>query len=245
MQEKQQMQDDEYSFPYHYIPQFDKDFTQTINWEFGMKYAATIELLLQKISRINAKNMADIGCGDGRLVREMSKAFPKRSVTGIDYSQKAITLAQALNPQLNFICEDITAKKAQGTYDLLTLIEVFEHIPLDDAPAFVQALSKQLKKGGRLIMTVPHKNKKLQEKHYQHFTGKTLTSYFKEDFIVEELVFFEKRSISYGIKSKLLTNGLFILNNQRLKNCIYKKYKKATITNEKRCGRIYLQLKKK
>ena len=123
---------------------------------------------------------------------------------------------------------------------------MFEHIPLDDCDNFVKGLVSLLNEEGRIYLTVPHKNKAVSEKHFQHFDYKSLTDYFEEYFRIEEVVFFDKLTKWNRILNLILVNKLFILNNRYLNNLLYKLYRKHFFfTKEKKCGRIYLKLVKK
>ena len=241
-------QEYEYDFPYHYIPQYThNNFTQTFNWVWGKNYLSTIELLISKLNQLQFDSICDIGTGDGRFVRELSRNFNGKKIVGIDYSHKAIALAKAMNPSANFIVANILDNEIIEEFDVLTVIEVFEHIQPKLANQFISALHDITAQNGYLLLTVPHINKPLQKKHFRHFTRQELESEFNNHFQIEELIYFEKRSKSFKYKllNKLLCNQYFILNHQKLKNYIYLQYKrKYFFANENNCGRIFVQMKK-
>ena len=124
------------------------------------------------------KTILDLGCGDGRLTKELSENFNLKKVTGIDYSNKAIQLAKALNSEINFINIDIINDNHENKYDAITLIEVFEHIPLELCSKFANSVPKLLNNKGIVYLTVPHKSKALQDKHFQYFDYESLIEYF-------------------------------------------------------------------
>lgn len=242
----QKVQEDQYSFPHHYVPRYKDGFSTAVYSGFGINYVSTLEFLFSKLEDLHFGSLCDVGTGDGRLVREFSDHFPDKDVSGIDYSERAINLARGLNPGFDFIQADIVNDNLPVKYDVLTLIEVFEHIPPGDTYGFVKALHGLLNENGTLILTVPHKNKPLTSKHYQHFSSGGLKSHFEPLFEVEEEVFFEKlRHWRLFIIRRLLKNKLFILNNRRLLNRIYRTYKQNCFhADESNCGRIYLKLRK-
>jgi len=228
------------------VPQFKPGFTQTYTLIWGLYYVSSLEFVLNKVTECQPRSVADIGTGDGRLVREMSSVLPHIRTIGVDYSERAINMARALNPGLEFINLDIISESLEEQFDVITLVEVFEHIPLDKAKYFAASLPALLKKNGRLLVTVPHQNVPVSRKHFQHFSGKSLRSYFEEYFDVEEVVFLDKRSRWVNLIRKVLYNQYFILNHWGVKNRIYKFYKiQFLVCSEVDCGRIFLKLRKK
>lgn len=241
-------QESEYNFPYHYIPQYKYGFTQNYNWEWGKQYASAIEFILDEIKADEKQKMtiADIGCGDGRLTKELSEYFNDKEVLGFDYSSKAINLAKALNPNVKFEQKDIIKDKIQQRFDAITLVEVFEHIPLDLCVEFADALASLLNSGGKMYMTVPHQNKTLSYKHFQHFTYESLVKYFEKNFEVEKVVYIQRHDKLLTFFNILMCNKFWIVNSRFFNNFIYKFYKKRYfIAGEGNCGRIYLKLRKK
>ena len=247
LSENQQIQDEEYAFPYHYIPRYRGTFSPSMYHPFGINYVSTLEFLKEKLEELTFGSICDVGAGDGRLVRELSHWFPRKIVSGVDYSSRATLLARGLNPGLDFVLRDIVSDPPYDKYDVLTLIEVFEHIPPELCKGFVYALHGMLKEGGTLLLTVPHANKKVSPKHYQHFDSSSLRHYFNEFFEVQEEVFFERhRHWRLFWIRRLLKNKLFLLNHRGMLNWLYSAYKKHLfITDEEHCSRIYLRLQKR
>lgn len=244
----QQAQDDEYSFPYHYATQMpEQGFRQHFIDTWGINYISTIEFLLDRIRSGAPASLVDIGCGDGRLTREISLGTGVTCVCGVDYSARAICLARAMNqdlPQIEFQQKDISSETDLGCFDAAVLMEVFEHIPPDDAEAFIRGVRRLLKRQGRLHLTVPHANKPVEHKHFRHFTVDSLVATFKLDFDVIQVIPFEKHGgIRRRLLNKLLYNGHFILNNQRILNLAYRWYTKNLFycNFESQCQRIYLE----
>ena len=244
--QQQKIQDEDYSFPYHYVPQFSPGFTQTYSWTWGLYYASALEFVINRVKECGPETIVDVGTGDGRLVRELSREPAFRRVVGIDYSTRAIALARALNPTLEFLAQDITKRDFEEQFELATLIEVFEHLPPDFAPQFVTALRRLLKPNGHLLVTVPHKNLPVSAKHFQHFSEKSLRPYFEPHFVVEEVRFLNKRSQWVSLIAKILENDYFILKHWGLRNRLYLAYKKFfLLSDEAQCGRIYMRLRPK
>lgn len=115
-------QESQYSFPYHYIPTYDKGhFLQHLYWSWGFRYLGGIHLVLDTLRKKKFQSLVDIGCGDGRFLRDVKREFPGKRIFGVDYSAHAINLAKALNPDINYICLDISKKNlANKKFDVAT-----------------------------------------------------------------------------------------------------------------------------
>lgn len=247
MTNEQKIQEDEYSFPYHYIPERGDQISFHRSWRWALHYLGAFDLLINKLRTIPFNNLVDIGTGDGRLVRELSREFPEKQVTGIDYSEKAIALAKVLNPALDFRKLNILEDSLTSHYDCGTMIEVFEHIPVALAGDFAKAAAELIRPGGYLYVTVPHKNLPLQEKHFQHFTRDHLYSYYEEWFEEEETLFLHPDATFTTLFKWLLFNRYFMLRYQKLVNKLYSHYfKKHLVTREESKGmRLFMVLKKR
>jgi len=152
-----------------------------------------------------------------------------------------------MNPHLSYECKDITSETTRRYFDVVTLIEVLEHIPINSVDSFVSAVARYQESGGELILTVPHKNKPLQAKHYQHFNSHTLRKVIEPHYEVERMGFFDKRArIFTRLINSLLGNRLFLLNNRSLLDALFNVYRKHfLVCSEANCGRIGLVGRKK
>jgi len=245
-------QDDEYRFPYHYVTQFGSaGFRGYFNDSWGMNYVSTIEFLLSELSVLEPSSIVDVGCGDGRLTREIYTNLSSERIVGVDYSQRAINLAKAMNQDLEsieFYSEDITLSgKGLGAFDVAVLMEVFEHIPIDQASGFIRSVRSLIKPGGDLLLTVPHSNKPVEYKHFQHFTVDGILGFLKDDFEIVKVVPFERRGIRRKILTALLSNKYFILSNKTFLDFLYRWHKSALFNcdDEKNCQRIFVHAKAK
>ncbi|WP_457617692.1 class I SAM-dependent methyltransferase [Lutibacter sp.] len=251
LSKEQQVQDNFYKFPYHYAVQFKPNFSMVYLFDWGLNYASTIELLLQKITlnKKEVKSIIDIGCGEGRLSRELCLKFPKAKITGVDYSKRPIQLAKALNHNLNieFIAANIIEDNLPQKYNVATLMEVYEHIEPKKADFFLKGVSNALEKGGVLHLTVPHENIPVAPHHFRHFSIKTLTAELEKYFDIIEVIPFEKISPKRKWLMRIFANKFFILNHKKWNNKLYNYYKKKLfyVKDESQCQRIYVQCKKR
>lgn len=161
------LQDSEYHFPYHYLPHLDSATGagvagRRLGW--GLEYLTYVLHCLDIVSQLRPASVLDVGCGDGRFLGMLPASIERR--VGVDLSERAIGFARAFNPDLEFHVSSTT----DGTFDVVTAIEVLEHVPPDQADEFIRSCVKALRPGGYLVVSVPTVNARLQSKHYRHFT---------------------------------------------------------------------------
>ena len=250
LSQQQKVQEKLYDFPYHYSVKFKDYFSMFYLFDWGLNYASAIEFLLKKITLNPIKNtIIDIGCGEGRLTRELHLKFKNSVVHGVDYSIKSINMAKALNSDMNidFFAKNIIEDSLKRTYDVATLMEVYEHIPPEISNDFLSGIHKLLNNEGILHLTVPHKNVPVSAHHFRHFSVKSLVTELEPYFDIIEVMPFEKISIKRKWLMKLFINKFFILNHKTLTTKLYNYYKSSLffVQKEDQCQRIYIQCKKK
>lgn len=176
LSKEQSIQEEQYSFPYHYLSLYSDVHRELIHSHYLSILRTSVELL----KPFTGQKLLDVGCGDGRFCFELR--HENINTIGIDYSKRAIAFAKAFNPSGKFFVGDITKFSYKNYFDIVTLVEVLEHIPPNDIEKFVASLHQLIKPGGRLLVSVPSINLPIQEKHYQHFTLETLLNHFGNKF---------------------------------------------------------------
>jgi SAM-dependent methyltransferase len=246
-------QEAEYAFPYHYLPALKRGkFSSTRHWDWGFRYLGGMQLVLDQLGDKVFRSLIDIGCGDGRFLREAASRFADTRLLGVDASARAVALAQALNPALEYRALDIVGAPPAETFDAATLIEVIEHIPPPALPAFVQAAAQLIAAGGTLVLTVPHRNKPLIEKHYQHFSGAQLRELLAPHFDAIRLIPFDvparRAPLMWLIERVLGPKGRwFVFTQPRVLYLFYRLYLRRYLyaASETRCERIAVVATKK
>lgn len=101
----------------------------------------------------------DAGCGHGAVVYELAaRGF---AAHGFDVSRFVIEQAQEANPRMaeRFAVGVLPDVPFEGSFDLVTCLEVLEH--LDDPVAALRSLAGRLREGGKLIATTPNSSPKI------------------------------------------------------------------------------------
>ncbi|MDQ2893261.1 MAG: bifunctional 2-polyprenyl-6-hydroxyphenol methylase/3-demethylubiquinol 3-O-methyltransferase UbiG [Pseudomonadota bacterium] len=101
------------------------------------------------------KTALDIGCGAGLLCEPLARLGA--AVTGIDAAAENVAVAalHATESGLDIAYRPGSVEGVAGRYDLVTCLEVIEHVV--DAPAFVRGLAGAVAKDGLLIVSTPNR----------------------------------------------------------------------------------------
>jgi SAM-dependent methyltransferase len=240
LSKEQEKQEEEYEFPYHHLLKR--------NMVRGIEYFSYLDIIINVLKKTGSKIILDLGCGDGKGTKELSKFFDR--LVGIDYSKRAILFAKAFSPNIEFKTFDFTEKIEifKSSFDAVVCMEVLEHIKPNKLKIFIENISKVLKKGGTVIITTPTPNFRLEEKHYQHFTEEKLDKLFENNFNKKKVICHSKKSayFLFFILRGIITNRYYDFNISLLNYLLFKFYKlfveKANKSNGQRI--IYVCKKK-
>jgi 2-polyprenyl-6-hydroxyphenyl methylase / 3-demethylubiquinone-9 3-methyltransferase len=100
------------------------------------------------------KRTLDVGCGAGLLTEPLTRLGAR--ATGVDAAPELIVAARehAAAMGLDIDYRERTVEETEGQFDLVTAMEVVEHVT--DPGAFLKALAKRLAPGGLLILSTPN-----------------------------------------------------------------------------------------
>jgi SAM-dependent methyltransferase len=116
-------------------------------------------LISSVIKKYASKNITviDIGCAIGKWLPVLSPAFKK--VFAVDISAKNLEIARQLYPQYNnveYIRADMSGKQTKvPECDFAICINAILTADHKDRNIFFQSLSACVKKGGRIVITIP------------------------------------------------------------------------------------------
>ncbi|HEY0412109.1 MAG TPA: bifunctional 2-polyprenyl-6-hydroxyphenol methylase/3-demethylubiquinol 3-O-methyltransferase UbiG [Allosphingosinicella sp.] len=101
------------------------------------------------------KRAADVGCGAGLLAEPLARLGA--DVTGVDAAPENVAAARehALQQGLAIDYRVGSVEAVEGEYDLVTSLEVVEHVA--DVRAFVHGLAGALAPGGLMVLSTPNR----------------------------------------------------------------------------------------
>lgn len=111
---------------------------------------------------LKGKRVLDVGCGGGILSESMF--FKGAEVTGIDLGEKALNVAKlhqlesGAKVDYRFIAVEELAEAEPAGFDVVTCMEMLEHVP--DPAAVVAACAKLVKPGGSVFFSTINRNPK-------------------------------------------------------------------------------------
>ena len=117
---------------------------------------------IDKAISLKGKTVLDVGCGGGILSESMASIGAV--VTGIDLGEKALKVAQlhslesGVAVDYQFISVEDLAEKQPSSFDVVTCLEMLEHVP--NPASVVAACAKLVKPGGHVFFSTINRNPK-------------------------------------------------------------------------------------
>jgi 2-polyprenyl-6-hydroxyphenyl methylase/3-demethylubiquinone-9 3-methyltransferase len=117
---------------------------------------------IDRLAGLRGSRTVDIGCGGGILAESM--ATRGAQVTGIDLADKPLRVAQlhglesGVEVHYERIAAEDLAAREPGAYDVVTCMEMLEHVP--DPASTVRACAQLVRPGGWVFMSTINRNPK-------------------------------------------------------------------------------------
>jgi 2-polyprenyl-6-hydroxyphenyl methylase/3-demethylubiquinone-9 3-methyltransferase len=115
---------------------------------------------VERVAKLSGIEVVDVGCGGGILSESMARAGAR--VLGIDLSKAVLDVAElhALDAQVaaqyRLVAAEDLAQERPGAFDLVTCMEMLEHVP--DPAASMRALAALARHGGDIVVSTLNRN---------------------------------------------------------------------------------------
>jgi len=133
----------------------------TANWlrefvEQNARVEAAIRLVDSCVTP-STRNFLDVGCGVGVSTARIHARYPHVFAHGVDISSRSIEAARVLfgSQSCIFSHSDMSTIPEFSPYDLIALVDVYEHVPRVSWPQFNKIISQCLAPGGTLVLAGP------------------------------------------------------------------------------------------
>lgn len=168
------------------IRQFEKNYTQLLRTE-------------------NCKKTLDIGIGRGEMLSCMRNL--NLDYQGIDISPSTVSFCKTLDLNCALVDDtEIWLNSHPKSFDVITCLDVLEHIPKDKTISFLKSIRGSLSDGGIAIIQVP--NLQCPEGQLHHFNDFTHLTGFVEHSLAQVLIAAEFKNYSFHGFEEIYKNGV-------------------------------------
>ncbi|MFH1126425.1 MAG: class I SAM-dependent methyltransferase [Candidatus Altiarchaeota archaeon] len=110
--------------------------------------------VLSRVKLSGGESILDLGCGPGTLLSLIPKNYS--TAVGVDISEKQIEYAKKNFKDASWITGTVKDLKQKPEFDFVFVVEVLEHMPLEQVKSTLESIGRILKKNGRIIITTPN-----------------------------------------------------------------------------------------
>lgn len=160
-----------------------KRVTRILKKEVDPAFAARAELIFSHIEKTKPQKVVDIGCGRGFYLQTLAGYRFIKSLVGIETKDEYIAKAKGYlkNKKIKLKKGDVYSLPFKSnSVDCVILSEVLEHLPDEDSA--LREIRRVLKKGGNLIITVPHYNFPCAWDPANYFLMKCFNTHIRSDW---------------------------------------------------------------
>lgn len=123
---------------------------ETTHWWFSARQKIVLDIIQNRLSLTHKAKVLDVGCGTGAILAEFTRQY---EAYGTDTSPLAIEYCHKRGIENAFHCTLDTFPLSDLRFDLITLLDVIEHVD-DDVEILKQACGR-IRQNGHALVTVP------------------------------------------------------------------------------------------
>jgi SAM-dependent methyltransferase len=121
------------------------------HWWYRARREVLAKLIARKVRPPRKARILEIGCATGHNLRMLAR-FGEVEAVELDAEARAIATQRLGRPVAEARLPEL-AGVPEGSYDLVALLDVLEHV--EDDRAALASIARRLKPGGALLITVP------------------------------------------------------------------------------------------
>ena len=112
---------------------------------------------VERWARPSPARVLELGCAVGDISWRMHRLWPNAEIVGVDISPKSIELARSLfaSPNVSFINGTVVSQELTGRFDLVVMLDVYEHIAADQRGELHERLKSLLSDDGQIVLSFP------------------------------------------------------------------------------------------
>lgn len=112
---------------------------------------------IEKWAGDEPNRILEVGCGIGDISWRMSRRWTRSQVVGLDVSHRSLQLAEALfgGSRLSFCEGPLVKGRLSGPFDLIVLMDVYEHICVENRRELHEAIKDLKSENGRIVLAFP------------------------------------------------------------------------------------------
>lgn len=103
------------------------------------------------------ERILEVGCGIGDISWRMSRRWSQSQVVGLDVSPRSLEIARSLfgGDRLSFCEGPLVSGRLDGRFDLIVLMDVYEHIRVQDRFDLHKAIKELKSERARIVLAFP------------------------------------------------------------------------------------------
>lgn len=126
----------------------------------ALRETSAITAVLERVRPTEARDVLELGCGPGHLLRAVAQALPGTRITGVDLSPFQLERAAAAVKELTGVTllhgDAASTALDDESFDVVAAMHVLGHMPMAAATRVMAEARRLLRPGGRL-MVVDHR----------------------------------------------------------------------------------------
>jgi len=143
----------------------------------------------------------ELGCGYGHTLASLDNA--RRTLTGIDLSERAIDEAKRSYPRLQFIQGScISPRIGDEVFDAVFSIDFIEHLHPDNVATHLTSMHQYLKPGGLCVIMTPHS--RVGPHDISRFFDRLATGLHLREYSYRDLVLLARHAGFTALRTPLL-----------------------------------------